>query len=343
MTDHGTLIVDTTTRIFREVGDGKRQQAVWSALEEAGLSRAWIPESLNGSGATLADGFDVLRIAGGNAAAVPLAETLLGGWLLAQAKLAMPDGILTLAPVDQRDRISLDAFDKLSGFARAVPFARDAEHLAVLAARSGRNYVALVDRKRCAVTPGKNLAGDARDAVLFRDVAPNAVAEVSIGFDAVLSMGAAARAMQIAGALQSVLELSVAYANERVAFEKPIGKFQSIQHSLARLAGETAAAIAAAGSAADAINSAARFGDAVFLEVASAKIRTGEAVAVGAGIAHQVHGAIGFSQEHALHRYTQRLWAWRDDFGGESEWAVRLGRLVASNGADALWPMLAAR
>jgi acyl-CoA dehydrogenase len=68
----------------------------------------------------------------------------------------------------------------------------------------------------------------------------------------------------------------------------------------------------------------------VLLEVASAKIRVGEAATEGAAIAHQVHGAIGFSGEHALHRFTQRLWAWRDDFGTESDWAVRLGKLVAT-------------
>jgi len=63
----------------------------------------------------------------------------------------------------------------------------------------------------------------------------------------------------------------------------------------------------------------------------------------GAAIAHQVHGAIGFTDEHILHRFTRRLWAWRDDFGSESEWAVGLGALVAANGADQLWPMVASR
>ena len=75
----------------------------------------------------------------------------------------------------------------------------------------------------------------------------------------------------------------------------------------------------------------------------SAKIRVGEAATEGAAIAHQVLGAIGFTQEHTLHRFTRRLWAWRDDFGNESDWAVKLGNLVAAKGADGLWPMLAAR
>ena len=40
----------------------------------------------------------------------------------------------------------------------------------------------------------------------------------------------------------------------------------------------------------------------------------------------------------SLHRFTRRLWAWRDDFGNESVWAVKLGNLVAAKGADGLWP-----
>jgi alkylation response protein AidB-like acyl-CoA dehydrogenase len=79
------------------------------------------------------------------------------------------------------------------------------------------------------------------------------------------------------------------------------------------------------------------------LEVAAAKIRVGEAAGVGAGIAHQVLGAIGFTREHVLHRFTQRLWAWRDDFDNESAWAVRLGTLIAARGSEGLWPLLASR
>jgi acyl-CoA dehydrogenase len=60
-------------------------------------------------------------------------------------------------------------------------------------------------------------------------------------------MGCVVRSLQIAGALQDMLTRSVAYSQERVAFEKKISKFQAVQHNLARLAGETAAAIAAAG------------------------------------------------------------------------------------------------
>ena len=68
-----------------------------------------------------------------------------------------------------------------------------------------------------------------------------------------------------------------------------------------------------------------------------------EAAEQGVAIAHQVFGAIGFTKEHILHRFTMRALGWRDDFGNESHWALALGRKVAANGADELWPMLAAR
>jgi alkylation response protein AidB-like acyl-CoA dehydrogenase len=72
----------------------------------------------------------------------------------------------------------------------------------------------------------------------------------------------------------------------------------------------------------------------------SPKIRAGEAAGKVAEIAHQVHGAIGFTHEHSLHRLTRRLWSWRDEFGTESHWSRELGREVMSAGADALWPTM---
>ena len=116
-----------------------------------------------------------------------------------------------------------------------------------------------------------------------------------------------------------------------------------MQQNLARLAGEVAAALAVSGSAADAIGQESAFDEAVFLEAASAKIRCAEAATEGAGIAHQVFGAIGFTDEHVLHRYTLRLLAWRDDFGNESYWAAELGKRVAQQGADEFWPLVASR
>src|SRR5262249_23071824 len=121
------------------------------------------------------------------------------------------------------------------------------------------------------------------------------------------------------------------------------GKFQAVQQNLARLAGETAAALAAAGSAVDTVARGGATEEQIMLEAASAKIRSGEAAAEGAAIAHQVHGAIGVTDEHVLHRFTLRILSWRDDFGSESYWASTLGALIAHRGANNFWPLLASR
>ena len=110
------------------------------------------------------------------------------------------------------------------------------------------------------------------------------------------------------------------------------------QHAIARLGGEVAAAVAAALSAAGAMER----GEEVTLAVASAKIRTAEAARDGALIAHQVHGAIGVTDEHALHHSTLRLWAWREEYGAEAEWATALGQIVQERGAGSFWPTITA-
>jgi acyl-CoA dehydrogenase len=142
----------------------------------------------------------------------------------------------------------------------------------------------------------------------------------------------------MAGALESLLEQSVRYVSERKQFGRALGSFQAIQQQLAVLAGH----VAAAGIAAEHAFRAADRGDAAF-ETAAAKVRAGEAAGVAASIAHQVHGAIGFTYEHSLHFATRRLWSWRAEFGSERAWALRLGRAAVARGADALWPDLTAR
>ena len=343
------FVAETAARIFADLADPQDinkarddgwKAALWQALAENGLTLAWVPEEQGGAGAELADGFAVLGVAGRYAVAVPLAETLLAGWLLTHAGLKSPEGAMSVAPARPGDTITLNADGTLSGRARAVPFAREAKHLAVLAGSS----VALVETTACRLSDGTNLASEASNTVTFDRVAPLAVAPAK-GIDqtALMLMGCVVRSVQTAGALEAILDMTVRYANERVAFERPIAKFQAVQHNLARLAGEVAAAMTAAHSAADAIARNDTFDDAIFLEATAAKIRSAEAAQEGAAIAHQVHGAIGFTSEHILHRYTLRMLAWRDDFGNESHWAAALGNKIAARGVDDFWPLVAAR
>jgi acyl-CoA dehydrogenase len=350
--DH--IVAKTAARIFADLADPQTinrahddrwKERLWHALTDAGLPLAWVPGQYGGSGASFADGFEILGAAGRFALSVPLAETLIAGWLLARAAIDAPAGAMTVAPARPRDRVVLNSDGTLSGRASGIPFARDSQHIAVLAGADKGGMIALVETKACRLSEGQNLAGDAVNVVTFERVKTIHNAPAPAGFDqsSLMLMGSTVRSVEIAGALETILSLSVRYANERVAFERPIAKFQAVQQNLARLAGEVAAALAAAGSAADTIAQADIFDDTVLLEAASAKIRSAEAAAEGVAIAHQVHGAIGFTKEHVLHRFTLRSLSWRDDFGNESYWAAVLGNLVIRRGANNFWPLLASR
>jgi alkylation response protein AidB-like acyl-CoA dehydrogenase len=354
VTESDSIVAETAARIFADLADPQTinnardtdwKTALWGATAEAGLPLAWVPEAQGGAGASLADGFAILGQAGRFALPVPLAETLLAGWLLAQAGIDAPKGMMTVAPVRPNEAIEINGSGRLNGRARAVPFGREAEHIAVVASDGKSSAVALVAAADCRLGDGHNLAGEPSSDLVLADVQPRklAAAPSSVDHHTLLVMGGTIRSVQIAGALEAILALCVAYANERVAFERPIGKFQAVQQNLARLAGETAAALAVSGSAADAIAQAGEIDDAIFLEVASAKIRCAEAAAEGSAIAHQVFGAIGFTQEHVLHRFTLRMLSWRDDFGNESQWAAKLGKDIARRGADEFWPLVASR
>ena len=103
-----SLVAETARRIFSDhcdpqtvnrAADDAWMAPAWSALEEAGVPLAWVPETLGGGGAGVADGFAVLREAGRAAVPLPLAETLLAGWLLSQVGIASPRGPMACGPV----------------------------------------------------------------------------------------------------------------------------------------------------------------------------------------------------------------------------------------------------
>jgi len=353
VSDIRTMLVDSATRLFADHVNAKMldaakhdgwSSALWKIVEDAQLPLVSIAEDAGGAGGSLSDFAAVLRIAGRYTAPIPLAETALAGWLLASSRLAIPAGPLTVAPVhgEEISARKVGGHWKLSGSLQRVPFARIAGHIVVLAAGPAGDLVACVDAAQCEITPERNLASEPRDGVVLADaaVAAEFVAPAAGGVNptTLRERGALLRSVAMAGALERTLELAVGYAGERSQFGRKIGQFQAIQQELARFAGEVAAAVASALSAAGAVE---RAQNATFA-VASAKIRSAQAAHEGALIAHQVHGAIGVTDEYALHHATLRLWAWREEFGNEAAWAIELGRAMCAAGADRLWPTLTA-
>jgi acyl-CoA dehydrogenase len=149
------------------------------------------------------------------------------------------------------------------------------------------------------------------------------------------ALGAFVRVALAAGAMDAVLAMSVEHANTRVQFGKPLAKFQAVQQSLATLAVEAAAVNVAGAAAAAALDKFGR--DGATFEMAAAKLRTNQAIGIGTAIAHQVHGAIGFTHEFDLHPLTTSLMAWRSDYGNDAYWAGILGGLACAEGGAGLW------
>jgi acyl-CoA dehydrogenase len=319
---------------------GALDEPLWRSLENTGLARLTLPAALGGGDGTLLDAAAVLIEAGAAAARVPLVETdLTGGWLAARAGLAVPDGPLAVAVAEDLVLRRVDEGWEVSGTVRRVGWARTAAAVVVL----DGSRVLCVDPSTTPVEHGRNLAGEPRDTVVLSDHAlPVAsVADAPPRSAEHLRLRAAlGRSLLITGAIRAATASAVRYAGERVQFGRPIARLQAVQQQLALAAGELAAATAAAVTAAVRAEDAGFDDDATFLAVAAAKARTSEAAGTVARIAHQVHGAIGFTDEHPLRHATTRLWAWRDEDGGEDAWNAEVGRRVLLAGGTGLWSAL---
>ena len=354
MNELQTILSETCTRLFTDrattavlegAETGEWPAALWQALEENGLTLPQVPEARGGAGGSWTDAFVVLMAAGRFAAPVPLAETMLAGAILAEAGLDAPLGPMTVAPVHIDEGLTLARQGggwALSGRASRVPWGARAEHVVVVADGGGSPMVALVAGGGAKAEADASLAREPRDTLVWSGAPVVAAAPLRgrLGKQPVWAGGALVRSAQMAGGLEFLLAQSAKYVTERKQFGRPLAAFQAIQQNLALLAGHTAAAGMAAQQAFHAVDRTGEGDDASF-EIAVAKVRTGEAAGLGAGIAHQAHGAIGFTYEHSLHFVTRRLWSWRAEFGAESHWSVALGREVAARGADALWPHMA--
>lgn len=316
----------------------------WKVLTQGGFASISIPESVGGSDGDLADACVVLHEIGRSAAAVPFAEhTLLAGWALGEAGVALPDGVSTMS-TRSSESLSVTADGRggavVDGVLRRVPWASNASQIVVLADIDGTAHVVQVPTSSVVIEPGRNLAMESRDLVRFDNVQVPAekvvAAPAGVNAEALELRAALSRAALISGALERVTEITVRYTAEREQFGRPIARFQAVQRHLVRIAEQSVSAQMAVDAAATNAVTALDFFD-----VASAKIVASEAAGIVSAASHQAHGAIGMTKEYELGQLSRRLWSWRDECGSEASWSRRLGAHVAAAGADALWPRIA--
>lgn len=321
MTEDRALLADTAAKAFRDMPADFTKG--WKRVEEADFALLLVPEADGGFGGGWEDVNVVLRAAGTAAVSLPLAETIIANGI------APTDGVTSIA-VRAQGSLSDDRF---TGELQGVAFGAQCDR--VITQLDSANIFAVAKSAATISREYANVAGEPRADLALEDAKIAKLTRNSA--TDLLHLGALARVCQIAGAMDTMLAMTIEHAKTRQQFGRAIGNFQAIQQQLAVFASETAAVGAAASSACRAVDR----GKGKF-EIASAKRRANKAVDIATNVAHQIHGAIGITQEHALHKYTQRLWAWKSEYGNDRYWAEKLGGEIASHGADAFWPALTA-
>ena len=302
----------------------------WQTLTDAGFPLLMVPEAKGGIGGDWGDAVAVLAEAGAAPLAQPLGEAMLANWLIARAGQPLPEGLLTIG--SGGGKLTGGRF---TGYVGAVPWGRSAAHvLATINAEGDKPQLILLPPGK--VTEGQSPAGEPRDRLDYQEVPA-----VLLGGADHMLFGAFMRAAQTAGALGAALALCITHVENRVQFGKPLSKQQAVQQSLAVLAEEVAAVTMATAAAAAALDAGIDRGLGA-MEMMAARLRANMAIHRGVALAHQVHGAVGFTADYALHHYTRRLMGWRSDFGGDN-WAELLGAAVLGSPGAALWTDLTAR
>ncbi|WP_123028728.1 acyl-CoA dehydrogenase [Mycolicibacterium stellerae] len=303
--------------------------ATWNALAGSGLTRVGLVEELGGVGGELSDAVSVIARAAQAGLDGPLTEPLLmAGHLAASSGTALPEGTLSvgIARVSWLGSLPGDHLDIASTTAGDTT---GCEHLWVVGRTAGGGTALLRTQPDHA---GRALL---RGSVLHCD--PSVVVETEL-------LGALGRSAQILGALRACLQLSISYTAARTQFGRPLSSHQVVQHGLAAMATEVAAAETAVQSAVDHTAHAGAALDAeASLAIAAAKVQTSIVATKVAQSAHQLHGAMGLTTEYPLQHYTSRLWAWRDEYGTEFSWSNHISDLVRSHYNGDIWQALTAQ
>lgn len=351
MSEMQEMVMESTTKIFEkfstkevinEAENGKWASKLWNQLAISGMITVAIPEKFGGNGGDYSDALSILRLAGKFSAPIPLAETYLANWMISGLGETVTDEIITIS--HSRDMKPLQFIHNgegwiVSGRVKRVPWARFAEKILVFGETTKGTILSVIPLKNAEIIPGRNLAGEARDEVIFDNVFIENCTLHQVDrkeqSKKILYAGALIRCVMMTGALENLIDVTIKHIMERSQFGRPLHRFQAVQQQIALLAGEVVAARVVSNCTIPLFEK-----DPFSKEIAFAKIRVNEAVGKANTIAHQVLAAIGFTYEHTLHHSTRRLWSWRDEFGTETDWQNIVAEELSHLEKNQLWSMI---
>jgi alkylation response protein AidB-like acyl-CoA dehydrogenase len=321
------LTKECAPEVVRRVwtGGNAERAPVWATLAENGFVGMAASEDAGGMGMNEVDLALVLEEAGYAGLPGPIVETALAGLPLLETLGAggphaawverVASGDASLALCFEGQTLALHA-----PLADLLLIGRGDALYAVPRDEAGLTAQTAVDRATSVAT----LAYTPADKHL---VARGAEAQAAMQL--AYERAALGNACVLVGLSRRMLDMAVAYAKDREQFGKPIGAQQAVQHHLANAAGRIAFAQPVVYRAAWALANRDRNGDAsrreAELAVSTAKVYAEEAGRVGAKIALQVHGAIGYTIECDLHFFMKRVWTFAPFYGTSAEHRARIG------------------
>jgi acyl-CoA dehydrogenase len=289
----------TSVAAIRTAERGMAPPGMWEAIVVSGFADALVTEERGGAGLCMADVQPLFVASGEHLLPVALGQTILARAVISSAGKTVPSDPIVLWPQSSR------------GVLRSLVLPAACEGILALTQCGATTQV----RRLQAVAQCADGFGLVPAALSFE---PPLVEFNTPDLD-LLDYAAAAVAASMAGAMTRMVEMSLAFANERRQFGRALSAFQAIQHQLAVAAEQVVLA-----------NSATRIAFAAGLtldsnRVAIAKVIANDAAGVVCSVAHAVHGAIGISEEYDLQLYSRRLRRWQVSFGSTEFWARRIG------------------
>ena len=320
---------------------------IWGKMAELGWQGLMIPDKYEGMGMGFMDLVVVLEEIGRNILPSPFfATVVLGAPPIVEAgseemkkdilpRVSKGEAILTLALTEpsasyRADGVELKAAAKgdsfvLNGTKLFVEHGNNASYMVVVArTKSGGNpengiTLFLVDAR----SPGikvevvDTIGLDKQCEVTFKNVSvpkKNIIGELDKGWPIVartLQLATMAKCAEMTGGMQAVLDMSVAYAKERMQYGRPIGSYQAMQHMLAdmytRVLMSKNIVYEAAWMVAEGLECADK--------VSISKAWCNEAYKKVTEDGVQVHGAIGTTRDHDMGLYYRRAKAADPTFG----------------------------
>jgi alkylation response protein AidB-like acyl-CoA dehydrogenase len=357
------LSTECPKSLVREMAEDETGHSLelWQKMSEIGWLGLVIPEQYGGGGGSFFDLVVLLEEMGRACVPGPFFSTaVLGGLTLLEAgsdeqkqellpKLAQGKLLMTLALTEASAKYTADGIQTkatqkgddffIQGTKVFIPDAHVSNYL-ICVARTKETKVPeegitlfLLDSKSPGInyTLLKTIAGDKQCEVTFDNVKvpkQNILGKLDEGWpilEKVLEKATVARCAEMVGAARQVLEMTVDYAKQRMAFGHPIGSFQGIQFYCANMLSDADASAFITYQAACLLNE----GLPAAQEVAMAKAWVSEKLVQATTAAHRVHGAIGFCEDHDLPLYFKRAKVWEASFGGAT---VHLDKIATAAG-----------